>query len=172
MFKLLVFAALLTVAYSQRQAVAYLADPEGKSGVNGNITFYETPFGVFVVGEVHGLTPGKHGFHIHEYGNISPGCKAMGSHYNPYNMTHGGPNDKIRHVGDLGNIEADNNGIAFVNMMDRVIALRGVNDIVGRGVVVHNTTDDLGKGGDEESLKTGNAGSRLACGVVGKNSNF
>ncbi|XP_056630540.1 uncharacterized protein LOC130441060 [Diorhabda sublineata] len=169
MLKLLVFAALLTVAYSQKSAVAYLTDPNGISGVTGNITFTETALGVLVNGEVHGLTPGQHGFHIHEFGNISPGCLAMGSHFNPKKVNHAGPQNEIRHVGDLGNIKANDDGIAYVNIVDRVIALRGVNDIIGRGVVVHNTVDDLGQGGNEESLKTGNAGSRLACGVIGKN---
>jgi Cu-Zn family superoxide dismutase len=81
--------------------------------------------------------------------------------------THGAPNDTERHVGDLGNIEAGNNGVATVNITDSVISLQGAHSIIGRALVVHNETDDLGRAGTEESKKTGTAGSRVACGVIG-----
>lgn len=73
----------------------------------------------------------------------------------------------FRHVGDLGNIATNGNGIANVNIKDKIIALQGENSIVGRCLVVHEKPDDLGRGGDEESKKTGNAGKRLACGIIG-----
>lgn len=82
-------------------------------------------------------------------------------------MTHGGPDSEIRHVGDLGNIECTADGKAVLNVEDHLCALYGPNSIVGRSVVVHAGTDDLGMGGDDESKKTGNAGPRLACGVIG-----
>jgi Cu-Zn family superoxide dismutase len=81
--------------------------------------------------------------------------------------THGAPNDTERHVGDLGNIEAGNNGVATVNITDSVISLHGGHSIIGRALVVHNGTDDLGRAGTDESKKTGTAGSRVACGVIG-----
>jgi Cu-Zn family superoxide dismutase len=81
--------------------------------------------------------------------------------------THGAPNDTVRHVGDLGNIEAGNNGVATVNITDDVISLRGAHSIIGRALVVHNGTDDLGRESTEESKKTGSAGSRVACGIIG-----
>jgi Cu-Zn family superoxide dismutase len=70
-------------------------------------------------------------------------------------------------VGDLGNIEADHDGVARVNITDNIISLHGAHSIIGRSLVVHNGTDDLGKGRNEESKQTGNAGGRVACGVIG-----
>ena len=82
--------------------------------------------------------------------------------------THGGPEDKIRHAGDFGNILADENGITSAQIQGTLISLYPESEgyAVGRAFVVHAGTDDLGKGGNEESLKTGNAGGRLACCVV------
>ena len=95
---------------------------------------------------------------------MSDGCKSMGGHYNPDGVDHGNLGDG--HVGDLGNITADESGVAkFTIRADRVDLL-GDRSVVGRGIVVHTDKDDLGKGGDDESLKTGNAGDRLACGVI------
>lgn len=80
---------------------------------------------------------------------------------------HGGPKDEIRHAGDLGNIQADNTGVAQFTYQDSLISLVGAHNILGRAVVVHADTDDLGRGGFTDSLSTGHAGSRLACGVIG-----
>jgi Cu-Zn family superoxide dismutase len=80
---------------------------------------------------------------------------------------HGGKNDTERHVGDLGNIEADATGVANIDFTDSIISLRGPHNIIGRALVVHNGTDDLGRGGTDESRKTGSAGGRYACGVIG-----
>ncbi|GCC22082.1 hypothetical protein chiPu_0000467 [Chiloscyllium punctatum] len=118
-------------------------------------------------GEITGLTPGKHGFHVHTFGDISKGCGSAGPHYNPCNETHGAPQDKKRHVGDLGNIEADENGVACVEMEDRLIRLAGKYSVIGRTLVVNEKEDDLGKGGDNESLETGNHGAGVAWGIIG-----
>lgn len=117
---------------------------------------------------IKGLSDGKHGFHIHEYGDLTDGCSSSCFHFNPYNTTHGGRNSAYRHVGDLGNVTSKN-GIAKGVMYDSLISLSFKSKccIVGRCVVVHKHRDDLGKGKDEESLKTGNAGMRMACGVIG-----
>ncbi|PWZ53700.1 Superoxide dismutase [Cu-Zn], chloroplastic [Zea mays] len=90
-----------------------------------------------------------------------------GPHFNPNNLTHGAPEDEVRHAGDLGNIVANAEGIAEATIVDTQIPLTGPNSVVGRAFVVHELEDDLGKGGHELSLSTGNAGGRLACGVVG-----
>ena len=73
----------------------------------------------------------------------------------------------FRHVGDLGNVQTDGKGVATINIKDKVISLNGEHSILGRCLVVHEKPDDLGRGGDDESKKTGNAGKRLACGIVG-----
>jgi Cu-Zn family superoxide dismutase len=106
------------------------------------------------------------GFHIHQFGDTTNGCTSCGGHFNPTGQTHGAPTDKTRHAGDLGNITADANGVAKVDILDTHIPLFGPQTIVGRAIVVHEKADDLGKGGNEDSLKTGNAGGRLACGIV------
>jgi Cu-Zn family superoxide dismutase len=120
--------------------------------------------GTTVTGKVQGLTPGKHGFHVHALGDTTNGCLSTGPHFNPNNKEHGAPEDTIRHAGDLGNITAGEDGVAEVSLKDLQIPLTGVNSIIGRAVVVHADPDDLGKGGHELSKSTGNAGGRLACG--------
>lgn len=122
---------------------------------------------VTVSGEVSGLQPGKHGFHIHEFGDNTNGCTSAGPHFNPTGKEHGAPDADERHVGDLGNIEADASGVAKINISDSQISLLGANSILGRTVVVHADIDDLGLGGHELSKTTGNAGARLGCGVIG-----
>jgi superoxide dismutase, Cu-Zn family len=87
-----------------------------------------------------------------------------------WQVVHGGPMDKVRHVGDLGNVRADADGKVTIKLVDSFLSLSGENNILGRAVVIHEGEDDLGKGkGDKQagSMKTGNAGGRLACGVIG-----
>lgn len=112
---------------------------------------------------------GIHGFHIHEKGNLLDNCNKCMGHYNPHNNKHGGRNDKERHVGDLGNIEADNKGNVKIVFYDKIVKLRGKYSVIGRSIVIHEKEDDLGKGGNKESLITGNAGKRLDCAVIGFN---
>jgi len=150
-----------------RKAIVVL---KGDSPVTGTITFQqETKTGpVTITGEVKGLDPSsKRGFHVHTYGDATNGCLSSGSHFSPFHRNHGGPSSSERHVGDLGNINSDKNGVAQINFEDDYISLNGFLSIIGRTVVVHAGTDDLGKGGNDESLKTGNAGGRAACGVIG-----
>ena len=133
--------------------------------VKGTILFMQAPgTHTLIKGTITGLKPGEHGFHIHEFGDMSEGCESMGGHYNPDGVDHG--DIEQGHVGDLGNITADENGTASFSIQANRVDLIGDRSIIGRGIVVHADQDDLGKGGDEESLKTGNAGDRLACGVI------
>ena len=90
-----------------------------------------------------------------------------GPHWNPEGVVHGGPGKEVRHHGDLGNIKAGADGIATLETIDDKIMLYGPNSIMGRSLVCHAGVDDLGEGNNEESLKTGNSGSRVACGVIG-----
>lgn len=82
-------------------------------------------------------------------------------------MDHGAPNDQVRHIGDLGNVRANAQGVADTKFSDQVINLAGPRSIIGRAVVVHSGTDDLGKTNHPDSKKTGNAGGRAGCGVIG-----
>ena len=128
-----------------------------------------------------GLNPGKHGFHIHSLGDLREGCGSLCSHFNPDNTLHGNITDNRnnRHAGDLGNISVNKDGVCHQILYDKIIKLRGKYNIIGRSVVIHKDEDDLGKGGCDnkgyifdidthnESIKTGNAGKRIACGVIG-----
>ncbi|CEP19051.1 hypothetical protein [Parasitella parasitica] len=137
--------------------------------VSGTVKFSQENETAPVVVEASftGLKPGKHGFHIHEFGDNTNGCISAGPHYNPHGKTHGAPEAEIRHAGDLGNIIADNQGVATMKIEDKQLKLIGPLSIIGRTVIVHADEDDLGKGGHELSATTGNAGDRLACGVIG-----
>jgi len=117
-------------------------------------------------GEVTGLSPGEHGFHIHVHGDTTSGCASTGGHYNPDGSNHGGPTAPKgeRHAGDLGNVTAGEDGVATVSKTASNIP---VSHIVGRAVVVHAGEDDFGLGGHDDSLSTGHAGGRVACGVIG-----
>jgi Cu-Zn family superoxide dismutase len=109
-----------------------------------------------------------HGFHVHEAGDLTDKCTSMCSHFNPYGKTHGCPGVRERHVGDLGNLSTNSKGEAKYAFNDNIIKLRGTKcNIIGRGLIIHADEDDCGKGGNTESLKTGNAGKRIACAVIG-----
>ncbi|WAR07514.1 SODC-like protein [Mya arenaria] len=109
-----------------------------------------------------------HGIHVHESGDMSRGCESMGPHYNPYGTAHGSPRDpeSRRHVGDFGNVVKDPFGNIQGALFDNIASLVGRTSILRRGVVLHEMQDDLGRGINRESLRTGNAGRRLACCVI------
>jgi Cu-Zn family superoxide dismutase len=118
---------------------------------------------------ITGLKPNsRHGFHVHEAGDLTDKCTSMCAHFNPFRKTHGCPGMKERHVGDLGNISSNEYGNAEYTFYDNMIMLRDTkSNIIGRGLIIHADEDDCGKGGNTESLKTGNAGKRIACAVIG-----
>ena len=118
--------------------------------------------------DIKGLKKGLHGFHVHECGDMSDQCESMCAHFNPYGKQHGGPDDKERHVGDLGNLDVGTDGSVKFKFKDSLIKLRGTKaNIIGRGLIIHADEDDLGKGGQTDSLTTGHAGKRIACAVIG-----
>ncbi|KAL9235090.1 hypothetical protein vseg_009886 [Gypsophila vaccaria] len=147
------------------KAVVVLNSSEG---VSGTVNFTQEGDGpTTVTGTITGLKPGLHGFHVHALGDTTNGCISTGPHYNPAGKEHGAPEDDLRHAGDLGNITAGDDGTATFTITDSQIPLSGPNSIVGRAVVVHADPDDLGRGGHELSKSTGNAGGRIACGIIG-----
>lgn len=142
------------------KAIASLIPTKG-SDVKGWVTFTRVDDKVEVRAEISGLTPGDHGFHIHEYGVWSEDGMASGGHYNPTDMPHAGHDADQRHVGDFGNITAGENGVATLVLEDSGVRFFGPTSIIGRGVVVHEKADDL------KSQPSGDAGARLAVGVIG-----
>lgn len=123
--------------------------------------------GVRFYGMIHGLKRGFHGFHVHESGDLTDGCTSLCAHFNPYKKDHGGLHSKVRHLGDLGNILADSNGTAVVDIRDPNLRISGKHGILGRSLVVHADEDDLGMGTSPLSKTTGNSGDRILCGVIG-----
>jgi len=154
-------AMQMTASTDQMKAICLLYPTEGNE-VSGTVTFTSTPDGVTVTADIFGLTPGKHGFHIHEFGDCSAADgTSAGGHFNPDRTSHGGPHDQIRHEGDLGNLEADETGRARLSFVDPTLSLSGSHTIIGYSIIVHAQEDDL------VSQPTGNAGARVACGVIG-----
>lgn len=139
--------------------------------VQGNLSFKMSPSGeeMRITGEISGLRPNqKHGFHIHEYGDLSMGCASLCSHFNPDGGSHGGLTTRNRHAGDLGNIVANSHGVARVSLKSRLLKTSGIRyNIIGRSIVVHEDEDDLGRGGFEDSHTTGHSGKRIGCAIIG-----
>lgn len=152
---------------NKQKPVKAIAVFQGK--IHGQVRFTEEGNNVAIDVNVHGLKKNSmHGFHVHECGDLSEQCESMCAHFNPTNSNHGCPGAKERHVGDLGNIVTDEHGSAVYRFYDDVIQLRGYKyNILGRGIIIHEDEDDCGLGGNKESLKTGNAGKRLNCAVIG-----
>ncbi len=144
------------------KAVAVLHATKKGGEASGKVVFTQTPEGVRVEAHIHGLTPGLHGFHIHEFGDTSSDDGlSTGGHFNPLGSSHGDIHAPKRHVGDLGNIEADAKGHAKVELVDPSLSFSGPTSIIGRGLVVHAKADDL------KTQPTGNAGDRVAVGAIG-----
>lgn len=157
----LVLAAPAALGAPVTKAVAVL-QPTKDSAVRGSVSFSRVAEGVRVVARVEGLTPGLHGFHVHEFGDCSaPDGASAGAHFNPAGAQHAGPHEPLRHAGDMGNVEANPQGVAVVDYVDPQASFEGASSILGRGVIVHASADDL------KTQPTGNAGGRLACGVIG-----
>lgn len=169
--KTTIMLAAISAAFSLGQASLQAADPTkaiavlnpaSGSDVRGTVTFTQTGDGVKIVADVTGLSAGKHGFHIHEFGDCSAkDATSAGGHYNPTNHPHAGPDADKHHVGDMGNLEADASGKAHLELVDKNMKLTGDAGIIGYAVIVHEKADDL------KSQPTGDAGGRVACGVIG-----
>lgn len=135
--------------------------PLGDSKAEGKVLFTKVDGGVEIVGEFSGLTPGEHGFHVHEFGDCSMADgKCAGGHFNPEGKEHGKPDAAVRHVGDFGNIKAGADGKASYKRVDKLITFSGPHSIIGRAIIIHAAPDDF-------SQPVGNAGARIGCGVIG-----
>ena len=158
----LLLSACATMRSDKPAAAAELAPTKGNTA-KGTVTF--TPRGdrVLVTADVSGLAPGPHGFHIHEKGDCGAAdASSAGGHFNPTASPHGKAESGAHHAGDIDNIVADASGVAHVNahVAGAVLGGGGGNDIAGRAIVVHAAPDD------DASQPAGNAGARIACGVI------
>jgi len=144
-------------------ATATLEATKGNT-VSGTVNFTTKGDKVVVSARISGLTPGNHGFHIHEKGDCSSGDGlSAGGHFNPASQAHAHPSTMARHVGDMPMLIADGGGVAsFTAELDLMTIGSGANDIVGKGLIVHKDPDDF------KTQPTGNSGARLACGVIKK----
>jgi Cu-Zn family superoxide dismutase len=137
--------------------------PASDSKVHGTVRFQKTSGGVHITADLRGLSPGPHGFHIHEFGDCSAAdASSAGGHYNPEGNPHGAPDAPRHHAGDFGNIHANDEGEAQLKTTVGFISIDGAHSpILGRAVVVHAGKDDL------TSQPSGDAGARVGCGVIG-----
>jgi len=143
-------------------AAVAAVQPLGPSSVKGTVRFTQLEHGVEIAADITGLTPGSHGFHIHEFGDCSAADgSSAGGHFNPEGEPHGGPDAAAAHAGDYGNLEADASGHAVLKLVSHRITLdQGASGVIGRSVIVHGKADDL------TSQPAGNAGPRIGCGVI------
>lgn len=155
-----------------RNAIAFFDPAHNPVGFTGTVRFHQCRPGAptRIRFDFQNLQPSSvHAIHIHEFGNLTQGCKSAGAHYNPTQSVHGsiwvgGP----RHAGDLiNNIKADGAGRFTYEYTDPLVELHGDTSVIGRTVVIHAKPDDLGLGSNPESKVTGNAGDRIACSIIG-----
>ncbi|HZL36511.1 MAG TPA: superoxide dismutase family protein [Tepidisphaeraceae bacterium] len=144
------------------QAVAHVHGAgANKAKITGTVTFMQTSDGMKVVADIEGLSPGKHGFHIHEKPDLSaPDLSSAGGHFNPHKHKHGGPHSASHHAGDLGNLTADAKGHAHLDATFKGLSIEGTDGVVGHSVIIHQDDDDL------KTDPAGNAGKRIAGGVI------
>jgi Cu-Zn family superoxide dismutase len=157
---------LITGCASMNQGSAARADMVARSGsmVSGTVTFTPVAGGLQVNAIIAGLTPGEHGFHIHEAGDCSAAdASSAKGHFNPTGKAHGHHGGDTRHAGDMPNLIANAQGQASFSAKIMGLELSGNTGIIGRSVVIHADPDDY------KSQPAGNSGKRVACGVVAAN---
>jgi superoxide dismutase, Cu-Zn family len=160
---LLVLASCASTA-SGPSASATLSPTSG-STASGTVTLRQLADGaVFVVVDLTGVPPGVHGFHIHDKGDCGDNGNAAGGHFNPATTAHGAPSADPHHAGDFGNVTANADGRVHTDFTTRSVTVAaGPNSAVGHAVILHANPDDL------VTQPTGNAGARIACGIVQMN---
>ena len=148
----MLIAGCATMTSSGPRATANLA-PTAGNRTAGTVTFTPNGDRVRVLAKVTGLASGAHGFHIHEKGDCSaPNFSSAGGHFNPLGAPHGSPTDPKHHVGDFGNIEANDQGTARFERVFYWLTLSGTNSILNRAVVVHEAPKTAGMGAEIAAL--------------------
>eukprot|EP00128_Syssomonas_multiformis_P013879 Colp12_sorted_trinity150504_noHs@32340 len=139
---------------------------ETNPAIQGMVRFVQVSEDVCVVdGTADGLSPGLHGVHVHEYGDLSGGGDTCGGHYSVTGTRHGAPGESSCHEGDLGNMEVDTSGRGTL-----LVEARGLKvwDIIGRSLCIKAEPDDLGRGSGADSSVTGGARTVVACGIIAR----
>ncbi|MBS2035743.1 superoxide dismutase family protein [bacterium] len=160
---LLSLGTVIPALAADPQAIAVI-HPTRNNKVEGTVRFdWVNEHEVKVVVDVKGLKPNtEHGFHIHEFGDVSANDgKSAGGHFNPRQHKHAGPKAANRHAGDLGNLKSDASGKAHLELTMSDLSLFGQDGILGRAVVIHADKDDF------KTQPTGNSGDRVGVGVIG-----
>ena len=157
---LFVSPALPAVAQT---ATAVMKDTSGKEVGSANLT--QTPNGVLINLEIKGLPPGEHAFHVHAVGKCEAPFNSAGGHFNPTNKKHGMMAAEGYHAGDMPNLHVPQSGDLTVEVVNANITLEkgksnSVFDADGSSLIIHSTSDDY------KTDPTGNAGGRIACGVI------
>jgi superoxide dismutase, Cu-Zn family len=165
MKKLAVLAiSIVAIACAHGKGPAAMAMLTGISGstAHGMVHLQELGDGsVDVQADLTNVPPGVHGFHIHDKGDCSDNGNAAGGHFNPTNMPHAAPDAQSHHAGDFGNVTADDKGEVHTHFNTRSVTVHeGATSAVGHAVILHANPDDL------TSQPSGNAGPRIACGVL------
>ena len=151
------------LAWAQQMGATAALKPTTGNTTAGTVTFTQKGDKVSVTANVSGLSPGSHGFHIHEKGDCSAGDgMSAGGHFNPTGKPHGDPTTADHHAGDMPQLVADASGKATLTADLTPMTIGGSNDIVGKAVIVHKDADDF------KTQPTGNSGARVACGVITK----
>ena len=156
-------AVLLSACATPMGGPSASADLAAKSGsmVSGKVTFTEVHGKLRVEAMVSGLTPGEHGFHVHDVGDCSaPDATSAKGHFNPTAKAHGHHDSAEHHGGDMPNLVADASGMAKYSAEVSGLTLSGPTGVLGRSVVIHADPDDY------KSQPAGNSGKRVACGVI------
>lgn len=152
---------LLPVSLQASTAEARLTSPSVKS-LSAKVMLTEVPEGLKITADVSGLKPGAvHGFHVHENGKCEgPDYKSAGNHFNPSESKHGGPSSGMKHMGDLGNLVANEKGIAKAEVIVKSKDKNTLGQYIGKSVIIHSKADDL------TTQPAGDSGDRIACGII------